>query len=70
MERLILELERSRKPFPTHVISTISFDHFLGCSHAAKDELHLVQSEFYSKLEDFLNLFFKFQSHVQEGKYL
>lgn len=66
--RLKLELEKSRKKVATPVINNVPVDNFLGCARVAKDQPHLVQLEFYSKVADFLELFVKIQTHVQEGK--
>lgn len=66
--RLNMELKQSRKKITSPIINTLLFENFLPCAQETKEELHIMQYEFYTKVEDFMDLFFKFLGYVEEGK--
>lgn len=65
-----MELKQSKKMVITPMMNTITFENFIGCAQETKVDLHKVQLEFYSKVDDFLYLFFNIQTLVKWVKYL
>ena len=66
--RLKLELQQSRKKITVPIINTLLFDNFLARAKATKEEIHAMQLEFFTKVADFMDFFFKFHPYVEEGK--
>lgn len=66
--RLKGKLEHSKKLTNILVLHIVSFNNFIGYAQEVEKVLHAARQEFYAKVVEFLDLYVKLQTLVQQSK--